>query len=828
MKLTLIEPQIWALDSAVNAIIETHNMDQLLNVALQKTSYGLGAQAGIILFLGEKNENRQMLIYTDGKVKTGQPQRINQKIIKKLIQSAAPLVWEQIKDYAPSALGIDLDWQPESIVYIPLMVEDKVLGLVGLASALPHFFQKRGMSWFSFWGKQLGVVIHKLQLEWQLKKSRRESITLGEVTNIMGYSIKLEEMLNLVLDKTLGLFEMKAGGIYILNNQQDDKLKLVASKGLPDYLIETVEREQPPDGLKYRILRSASPLVLSNPFRCPDVDELLKQSGYQSFAGVPLKTDRGVWGIMILFGMQEQHKLSESETEFLCMVGNAIANTLEKDALFKQLICAKSEWEMTFDYITDMVAILDDDFTILRANVALATKFNKHPREIVGTKCYQLFHGGVGPPPNCPCIKTLSTGKPCTKEVEMANLGGTFLLSTSSIPNGNKKIDRVTYVARDITAHKTLEHQLLQMQKMECIGNLAGGIAHDFSNLLEGILGYAGYVKQKLASTDPLYGEVQCIENIALKGANLTHQLMDFARHGKTRLVPVKINDMVHEVTKLLTRTIKKNVHIKKSLNQELPMVKGDEAQLQQIILNICLNARDAMPGGGKIEISTENVRLDEEITEINPWAEPGDYIRLSISDTGCGIDDKTQEKIFDPFFTTKQGSKGTGLGLASVYRLVKNHQGHVQVKSKVGQGTTFEVYLPVWKKKEKILNKEAETILIVDNEEMIRKKAQTVLRNKGFKVLVAGDNQAAIDILNKQGDNIDLVILDLVSPNINNDQNYNILKRIRSNIRVLLSSDYNLSRMTTKNLSKRSAGILRKPYQPRDLLQKVNKALGK
>jgi PAS domain S-box-containing protein len=824
MKLILVEPQIWALDSAITSVIEAQDMDQLLEITLQKVSQGLGARAGMILLLAENGNNKQVKVYNQGHLWAEQPHQLDQKTINKVVQAGAPLIREQVKDL-DHILGVNLGWRPQSAAYIPLMVEDRVLGLLGLASPAPHFFQKRGLSWLSFWGKQLGLAIHKVQLEWKLKKAREQLATLSEITSILGHPLKLDDMLQLVLEKILEMVELESGGIYLLDDNSR-KLKLVASRGLPGFLLEAVEQEYGQTGLKNQVLHSATPLVISDLSRAPQVDEMLRQSGYHSFVGVPIKSKKRVWGLISLLGKHE--RFSPPEVEILSTVGNGIATTIESNTLFNQLVYAKNEWEKTFDSITDMVAILDQDFTILRANLALAAKFHQHPRNIVGSKCYQLFHPGSGPPPDCPCVRTLRSGKPCTRERKMPHLGGTYLISTSPITNDWRKGTSIAYIARDITAHKELEHQLLQMQKMECIGNLAGGIAHDFNNLLEGILGYAAYIKHNLSADDPLYAEVEMIENIASKGTNLTRQLLDFARRGEVKLAPIRANDMVEEVTRLLSRTIKKNIRITKSLDQEPLVVKGDEGQIQQVILNICLNARDAMPEGGEIKISTQKVLLDEEITEINPWAEPGEYLRLSITDTGCGMDSETQEKIFDPFFTTKQNGKGTGLGLASVYGIIKNHRGHIQVKSQPGQGTTVEVYLPLLKDESKPLAKEAGTILIVDNEELVRRKAQTVLKNKGYKVLLADNGQAAVDILKKQGRDIDLVILDLVVPQVNGQQTYKLLKQIKADIRVLLSSGRTLSEHTKRALSCGSAGILQKPYQPTDLLRQVERALGK
>ncbi len=826
MKLTLMETQLWALDSAVNSIIGAKDIEQLMNVSLQKASQGLGAHTGVMLIFPEDGQDTRIKVISKGKLGGGELYKPPQKKINKIIQAGVPLVWEQAADVGP-ILGVDLDWQAGSALYIPLMVGDKALGLLGLVSPTPKFFRKRWLSWFSLWGKQLGLAIYKVKLEWKLSKSKQTLAALSEITTIAGYLMESNDMLQLILDKILGLFELESGGIYLLD-EHSEKLKLTASKALPSFLLEAIEQEPEQSKFKDQILHADTPVVITSLSQATQADNIFRQSGYCSFVGIPIKSRKRTWGLISLLSKKKQAKFSPSELDFLCTVGNGIGVSIEINTLFNQLLHAKNEWEETFDSITDMVAILDQDLNILRANKAMADKFQKHPREILGKKCFQLLHVGTDHHPDCPLVKTMKSGKPCTKEIKMSNLGGTYLVSSSPIRNGEKKTNRFACILRDISAHKKLEQQLLQMQKMECIGTLAGGLAHDFNNLLEGILNYAYFIKQDMSVDDAMYKEVETIENIANKGANLIHQLMDFARRGEVILKPVNLNNMVDEVTRLLSRTINKNITINKSLNKNLLPIKGDEGQIQQLILNICLNARDAMPEGGKIKISTRKVFLDDEITEINPWAEAGDYVCLSIADTGCGMDAETQDKIFEPFFTTKQKNNGTGLGLASVYRIMKNHRGHIQVKSQPGQGTGIEVYLPILKRPREKTARRFETILIVDNEGIVCQRAQAVLMRKGYKVLVATDGQTAADMVKKEGQAIDLVILDLVMPMVNGEQTYKLLKRIRADIRVLLSSHQRLSEHTQKALSRDTAGILQKPYQPSELLQQVEQALDK
>ncbi len=824
MKLTLMETQFWGVDSAVNSILGAKNIDQVMNISLQKVSRELGALAGVMLMFADASPDIQVKVFSEGRFWVEESFKPDKKITKKVLQARVPLVCEHVEDASP-VLGVKLSWQPGSALYIPLMAGDKVLGVMGLVSPIPKFFKKRCMPWFSLWGKQLGLAIYKLKSEWNLNRSEQILAALSEITNILGYPLEFDATLQLVLDKILGLFELETGAIYLLDDG-GEKLKLSAAKGLPDILQKLIEQETEQSRFRDQILQADSAVAVTDLSQLSQTDNIFRQSGYRSFVGIPIKGRKRTLGVISLLSKEKLGKLSPLERDFLCSTGNGIAANIEVDILFKQLIHAKKEWEETFDSITDMVVILDQDFNILRANKAMANKFKKHPREIAGKKCFQFLHAGIAHHPDCPCVKTMKSGKPCTKEIKTPNLRGTYLISTSSVHNGEKRVNRFACIIRDITAHKILEHQLLQMQKMECIGTLAGGLAHDFNNLLEGILSYAYFIKQNLSVEDAMYKEVEAIENIANKGANLIYQLMDFARRGEVTLKPVNLNNMVDEITRLLSRTINKNIRINKSLNKNLLPIRGDDGQIQQLILNVCLNARDAMPEGGEIKINTRKVFLDEEISEINPWAESGDYICLSIADTGCGMDSQTQEKIFEPFFTTKQNSNGTGLGLASVYRIMKNHRAHIKVKSKLGQGSTIEVYLPILKKKPGKITRKSETILVVDNEGIVCQRAQKILMKRGYKVLLAADAQTAVDTLKQAGEGIDLVILDMVVPMVNGEQTYTLLKRIKSDIRVLLSSQQQLSEHTKRALSRGTAGILQKPYQPSELLQQVEQAL--
>ncbi len=346
-------------------------------------------------------------------------------------------------------------------------------------------------------------------------------------------------------------------------------------------------------------------------------------------------------------------------------------------------------------------------------------------------------------------------------------------------------------IARDITERRKLEEQLLQAQKMESIGNLAGGIAHDFNNLLGGILGYASFAKKKMSPKDPLYHSLNSIERSATQAAELTKQLLGFARRGKYQVKPINCNALIQDLTQFLKRTIDKRINLKVELDPHLHLIEGDETQLQQSLINICLNARDAMPSGGTLKIVTGNQTLSKDMDEKQRGWKEGDYVKITLSDTGLGMTPEVRSQIFEPFFTTKEPGRGTGLGLSMVYGIIQNHGGYIELKSEPGQGTSFELLLPAVGElmieeisplpPVRIIPKGSETILFVDDEEIIRQLGADILEDAGYKVLLASGGEEAIQIYRKNRKKIALVILDMIMPGLGGKETFLKLKEHQS-----------------------------------------------
>ena len=391
-------------------------------------------------------------------------------------------------------------------------------------------------------------------------------------------------------------------------------------------------------------------------------------------------------------------------------------------------------------------------------------------------------------------------------------------------------------IARDITEGKKLEEQLLQAQKMESIGNLAGGIAHDFNNLLSGILGYASFAKKKMSVKDPLYHSINSIERSATQAAELTKQLLGFARRGKYQVKPINCNALIQDLSQFLKRTIDKRINLEVALDPRLHLIEGDETQLQQSLINICLNARDAMPSGGTLKIVTSNQTLSKDIDEKQRRWKEGDYVRITLSDTGIGMTPEVRSQIFEPFFTTKEPGRGTGLGLSMVYGIIQNHGGYIELRSEPGQGTSFEILLPVAKELAiqevsplspcREVPKGSETILIVDDEELIRELGADILEDGGYKILLASNGEEAIQIYRKKRKKIALVILDMIMPGLGGKETFLKLKAINPKIKVLLSSGYSTNEGVGEILKEGVGGFIQKPYRDEELIGKVREIL--
>ena len=388
---------------------------------------------------------------------------------------------------------------------------------------------------------------------------------------------------------------------------------------------------------------------------------------------------------------------------------------------------------------------------------------------------------------------------------------------------------------RDITRQKKAEAKLLQAQKMESIGTLAGGIAHDFNNLLMGIQGHASLALLNLHPGDPNYEHIRTIETLVVSGAGLTRQLLGFARGGKHEVKSVDLNDLIHQTSRTMGRT-KKEINIHHHFEDPLWMTEIDPAQIEQVLVNLFINAWQAMPVGGDLHLETKNMIVDENRFK-DFSGKGGRYVKISVTDTGVGMDEKTRERIFEPFFTTREMGRGTGLGLASVYGIIKNHNGFINVYSEKGQGSTFNIYLPASAHQSQNhqcpeeasapeRSSDRETILVVDDEAMVLDVAGEMLRTLNYRVITVPNGAAAIDLYRREQERVDLVILDMVMPDMNGSEVFDAIRRINPGVRVLLSSGYSLNGQAGKIMERGCSGFIQKPFSISELAGKLRTIL--
>jgi PAS domain S-box-containing protein len=508
----------------------------------------------------------------------------------------------------------------------------------------------------------------------------------------------------------------------------------------------------------------------------------------------------------------------------------------EAARLQEQIRHAKKEWEQTVDTVPDPVLVLDEQFRIRRANRATARLLGLEFSQLIGQPCYQVVHGRAEPMPECPFQRMLLTGKEHRCDIEEPRLGKVFDATATPLYNSGSAVLGCVEVLRDITERKRAEEQLRQAHKMEAIGQLAGGVAHDFNNLLMAIIGYSELLLARLREGARVRRHVQEIKKAGERAAALTRQLLAFSR--RQVLVPqvLDLNSVVSNMQKMLRRMIDEDIDLLTVPAPDLGQVRADPGQVEQVIMNLAVNARDAMPEGGNLTLETANVELDESYTRSHIDVLPGRYVMLAVSDTGSGMDAETLSHIFEPFFTTKEEGKGTGLGLATVYGIAKQSGGHIEVSSEPGQGTTFRVYLPRIEAAYEPTARGApaeemprgtETVLLVEDDVVVCELLREMLQGSGYTVLEAGGARQALRMGERYAPRpIHLLLADVVMPEMSGPQLADHLARVYPTMKVLYISGYTDAAVARHSKLSTKAPYLQKPFAPEVLARKVREVL--
>jgi PAS domain S-box-containing protein len=486
--------------------------------------------------------------------------------------------------------------------------------------------------------------------------------------------------------------------------------------------------------------------------------------------------------------------------------------------------------------------IIDTEYKIISANRAYCEQLKLCCEDIIGRFCYEVSHHRDKPcfmaDEECAPMHTFKTGAPhMAIHTHYDKDGSPIYIETKSFPmkDSSGHVFAAIETLNNITEKRKLEEQLRHAQKMEAIGTLVGGIAHDFNNMLNIIIGYGGLMQMKMKPDDPQMSQLKEILAAGDRAAQLTKGLLAFSRKQVLEIRTVNLNEIVEGFKKMLRRIIGEDIDLKIMLSEKALIIKADIVQIEQVLMNLAANARDAMPKGGVLTIETRSIKIDSEFIKTHGYGEPGMYALITVSDTGIGMDEKTRERIFEPYFTTKEMGRGTGLGLAIVYGIVKQHNGYINCYSEPGEGTTFRIYIPLVKvEAEKLETEETlapkggtETILIAEDDANVRGLIRNILEGFGYTVIEAVDGEDAVKRFKENKDRIQLLLFDLIMPKKNGKDAYEDIKGIRPNIRAIFISGY------AKDIIQRfgiEEGIefITKPVLPTELLRKVREELDK
>ncbi len=667
------------------------------------------------------------------------------------------------------------------------------------------------------------------------------AMLIQEIGQAISVILDIDDLLKFIMQALRKRLDFDRGMI-MLANMEKSRLVYTAGFGY------NPEHEQHLTGVEFHLdnpdsrgpmvesFRKQIPVLVDNVLEIADTlsersRDFALQMGTHGFINVPIVYEGKSMGILAVDNVHTKRPLSQTDVSILMGIAPQIAISIN-NARFYHIIRESEEKFRSFsENAPDIIYTIDAGGSFTYINPAWKRILGYEETDVIG-KYFIDFTRKEDFGKYIRIFKKMRDNKETVRDytgILLHKDGSERFFSMSGTPklDSTGTVVGAIGVFKDITDRKQLEAKLIQAQKMEAIGTLAGGIAHDFNNLLMGIQGFASLMLFDADKNHPNYEKLKRIEDIVKSGADLTRQLLGFARGGKYEIKTTDLNEIIEKTSHIFGRT-HKDILVYQKYEKHLWPVEVDRGQIEQVLLNIYVNAWQAMPGGGNLYLETSNVVINEDF--VKPFsAEPGQYVLISVRDSGIGMDEQTQKRIFEPFFTTKEMGRGTGLGLASAYGIVKGHKGIILVESERGHGATFFIYLPASDKKDTHEKQEpaeisrgAGTILLVEDEELIAAVSREILEELGYKVFVANNGSEAIAIYSERGNEIDLLILDMIMPGIGVEETFDTLKTMNPDVRVILSSGYSINNRVRKLMERGCNGFIQKPYNIETLSRKI------
>jgi two-component system cell cycle sensor histidine kinase/response regulator CckA len=783
---------------AAHSLLEGRDFESAARSIFDSCKRLTGASAGYVALLSEDGSENEVLFLDSGgrdcSVDPSLPMPIR-GLRAEAYRTGKPVYDNSFSESEWMEYMPDGHTTLDNVMFAPLMIEGKAVGLLGLANK-PEGFDDHDMKVAAAFAEYSAIGLKNAQAEEALRESEEKYRRIIENTYDVIYQTDMEGRFTFVSPSSVGL----------LGYTPED----VLGRRVSELYAEPEERN--------RLLKLLTEIDSVTDFEAA----LVRKDGSHVWVSTNVKLLRdekgnllGVEGVTrdISVGKSAKEALRASESKYRTLVEHSIQGLVVAQADPVRLSFVSGPMEEITGYSPkELRAMSPNELTVLIHEEDREAFFRNFQDRLAGKVVpkrdeYRITHknGGIR------WVEISSTlieyaGKPATQTVFM-----------------------------DITERKKLEKGLIEAQKMEAVGTLAGGISHDFNNLLQIISGNAELLEMELAKKGMRFTEMDAIRHAAHRGADLVKQILTFSRRVDTKLETINLNDDVRSTERLLYRTIPKMIEITIDLEERLNPIQADSTQIEQILINLAVNAKDAMPKGGKLTITTQNLNVEEQNCRMCGHSFSGQHVLLTVSDSGHGMSEDVLQHMFEPFFTTKGLADGTGLGLATVFGIVKMHGGHIDCESEEGNGTTFSIYFPAIEEPKPAIEAKqeaapiaggTETVLVVDDEPLISELAKRILTNAGYSVLIAGSGKEALDIYARHKSDISLVILDLIMPEMGGKQCLEELLKINPLVKALIESGFAVKGDTKTFLDTEAKGIVPKPFNMRELLRSVRHVL--
>ncbi len=717
------------------------------------------------------------------------------------------------------------------------IIENAIVKTLDLRETLPNILNSQ------LYENLQKEIAGRIEAERQIKKGLRLIVALHEIDLKIIKGANVGDSLGRACDLVV---EMGYPMCWVGLAQPDKTILPVVGRGIPMEDISALDIRwddflsgQGPSGIEAWTRR---------PVVCRDIQEdprflpwrdWIRRLGYRTLAALPMASggEGGMLGVLHVYSDRE-NVFNEEEVRTLETVGNQCTVALLNSQRIEALRDAPQRLSFHVSRMPLAYIVWDKDFRVLEWNPAAERIFGWNPDEAFGKHpC-----GFIVPAEEQPRIhrlwSDLSEGNESNLSItpNIRKDGKNVVCEWFSTPlrDASGNVFGVLSMVHDITEKTQLERQLQTAQRMEAIGTLAGGVAHDFNNVLTVILGYGELLRARLSDAPKLQADLDEIRIAAERAATLTRQLLTFARRQEIEPVNLDLRDVVKGMMKFFVKVAGEQIDVKTILAEDLPTIRADRGQIDQVLMNLIINARDAMPGGGKLLVETHEVDFEEEYVQEHAYVKKGRYALLAVSDTGVGMDEATRGRAFEPFFTTKTPEKGTGLGLSVVYGIVKQHNGYIHLYSEPGKGSTFKIYFPAIDASPDVeipvevgpIRGGSETILLAEDEESIRTLAERTLKDIGYTVFTARNGEDAIGIFRRHGEKVALAVLDVVMPKMGGKEAFEVMRKKTPGMKVIFMSGYSMNAIHEAFVIRPGTPFLGKPFAPTGLARKVREVL--